>query len=245
LGHRGSVAETITRRFPFARGRSGAGYLPILAPGRMRARRWSPVEADMTLWRRAPRSVYRVYDEEQYLSGEGEPSSEPGPVGEDLGQTTVPYSSPRTIRLLALGLFAVVTASAAVIVAVGVLSHPKAAPTLGVARHERTHPSRILAVPESTTPAPAVRPGWTAHAQTVVKVGAASATTASAALQQRSNSRSVSPRRRFAAGGFSAVYAPTASAQPSSDVAREVVWGTSEAPLANEARIDGEFGFER
>ena len=77
MGRRRSVAETIERRFPYARKRPGAWSLPVLAPGRIRApRTWPRVQ--MSFLRRAPREVYRVYGEDQYLEGEVAPDGASG-----------------------------------------------------------------------------------------------------------------------------------------------------------------------
>jgi hypothetical protein len=204
----------------------------------------------MTLWHRAPRSVYEVYDEEQYLSGEGNPVGEPGSAGEDLGQTSVPYRGPRTVRLLALALLAVVTVSALGIVAVGLVRHPKVVPALGVARREHTHSSRTSAIFKSTTPVSTVRPGLTAHVRAITRVSAASpaaasAITASTAPRPRGPSRSGLPQQRFATYGRSSKDTPAAPLQSSSSIASETVWVTGESPLTNETRIADEFGFER
>jgi hypothetical protein len=66
LGRRQSIERTTARRCPSARKRPGAGYLPTLAPGRPRA---PAGDRTMTLLRRAPREVYRVYSEEEFFDG--------------------------------------------------------------------------------------------------------------------------------------------------------------------------------
>ncbi len=54
---------------PIRRKRPEAGYLPTLASGRLCA---SADDDDrMTLLRRRPREVYRVYYEDEYLNGAG------------------------------------------------------------------------------------------------------------------------------------------------------------------------------
>lgn len=208
----------------------------------------------MTLWRRAPRSVYEVYDEEQYLSDEGEPIGEPESVSEGFGQTAVSqtavsYNGPRTVRLFALGLLSVVTVSAAAIIAVGVLRHPNAAPTLGVARRDRVYPTRPSAAFESATPTSKVRSGWTSPTHTTVKAGAISVIAASVVPQVRpqvdGHSESSTRQQGFARDWHSVVHDTTAQIQASSDVEDKAVWGAGEPSLTNEARIDGEFGFER
>jgi hypothetical protein len=125
----------------------------------------------MTLWRRAPRSVYQVYDEEQYLAGPKVPGSERiGPDHESqapasgLGQIDPGYphapgalpgayarqesdrlaerSTHRTSgRVLALSLLSVVTAGATGLVALEVSRHSAATPP-PVSRHRA--PAREL-----------------------------------------------------------------------------------------------------
>lgn len=197
----------------------------------------------MTLWRRAPRSVYEVYDEEGYLSGEGEPIGGPESADESFGQTAVSQTAvsckdSRTVRLFALGLLSVVTVSAAAIVAVGVSRHPNA-PALGVARRDGVYPTRPSAG----------RSGWIPRTHTTVKAAAVSAIAASAAPQVHPRvggySHSILRQQGFARGRPYVVYAATAEIQASSDAAGKAVWGTGESSFTSEARIDGEFGFER
>jgi hypothetical protein len=52
-----------------ARRRPGAWYIPVLAPGRMRALSRTGKAAHMSIWHRAPREVYRVYGEDEYPGG--------------------------------------------------------------------------------------------------------------------------------------------------------------------------------
>jgi hypothetical protein len=68
LGRRQSIERTTARRFPSARKRPEAGYLPTLASGRPRARMLLSGDPAMTLLRRAPREVYRVYSEEEFFA---------------------------------------------------------------------------------------------------------------------------------------------------------------------------------
>ncbi len=76
MGRWRSVGDTIAQRFPSARKRPGAGFTSVLAPGRLRGRgplrraRSSLGGSSMSLWRRAPRQVYCVYGEDEYLADE-------------------------------------------------------------------------------------------------------------------------------------------------------------------------------
>jgi hypothetical protein len=131
LGRRRSVAETIARRFPSARERPGAGYLPILAPGRLRASPQPRVHTDMTLWRRAPREVYRVYGEDEYLDDEGSTGegSQANPIpGRWEGQPGVisPAShGSHTAQLLGLGLLVGVVIGVLALVVVNASHKPR------------------------------------------------------------------------------------------------------------------------
>lgn len=218
----------------------------------------------MTFWRRAPRSVYRVYDEDQYLAGEPEHVGEGEPAGEDREQTAAVSRGPRSVRLLALGLLAAVTTSAAAIVAVEVSRHSQTASAPPVARRDRAHPAGP-AVPRP--PMPASR-RW---------LGPTATPMASApAVPERAMRRSVTASLSSAVTrGRSAPYSSTAPTQPSVGAADMAVWHTGESlsaggcsPIgeppardrsparggllttgeslsASELHTDGEFGFER
>lgn len=142
MGRWRSVAETIDRRFPSARKRPGAGSFPVLAPGRLRGLlRWFG-GWPMSLWRRAPRQVYRVYGEDEYLAeehvadesedlrcversglGENQAEVEVSPAvggrkrGPEVGSLS--FTGSRTPRLVGVGLLLGVTVGAAGLV----LSH--------------------------------------------------------------------------------------------------------------------------
>ena len=64
-GRRRSIERTTARRRPSARRRSGHGDLPSPGTGRPRARTMGRL---MMLLSRAPREVYRVFDEEDFLA---------------------------------------------------------------------------------------------------------------------------------------------------------------------------------
>jgi hypothetical protein len=148
LGHRRSVAETIERRFPSARRRPGAWHLPVLAPGRMRAQPRVGSAARMSLWERAPREVYRVYGEDQYVDGETaspedqatvefDPSAEAsgsafGADGSSLphshGSASTRASGPHAGRLLGIGLLVGVSLATLALVVSNVLQRNRATP---------------------------------------------------------------------------------------------------------------------
>lgn len=141
----------------------------------------------MTLWRRAPRSVYQVYDEESYLSGDGAAASvgEPtgasgldgvsGPAGagrsagEEREQMETLSHGPRAVRLLALGLLGVVSVIAATIIAAQTLHHSQAPPAPIAGRRDRVR-SAWTATPHSPTPASRVRQSLTTRTGTVASV---------------------------------------------------------------------------
>lgn len=135
MGRWRSVAETIDRRFLSARERPGAGFLPILAPGRLRGRCRSSGGSPMSLWRRAPRQVYRVYGEDEYLAEEHVAADAEFLRAEDshsyekrseLGGAAPPTAS-RTPRLVGIGLLLGVTVGAAGLV-LSHLSHEASTP---------------------------------------------------------------------------------------------------------------------
>ncbi len=133
MGRRRSVAETIERRFPSARGRPGAGYLPILAPGRPRDQSQLGVDELMTLWRRVPREVYRVYGQDEYLAGDdqapAQPSSSATPVEYERGS--------RSGRLVGLGALVGVSVGALGLVLTHASSRAPAARSSGIAQSAR------------------------------------------------------------------------------------------------------------
>jgi hypothetical protein len=152
LGRRRSVAGATSRRCPSARTRPGAGYLPTLALGRprgpppLRAARdvAAPTLAPpMTLLRRPPRQVYRVYSEEEFLAAE-DWSLEPPAEG--------PSSSPwgRVAGIAAL------TGAVAMVVGVVVMSESRSGvsrrSTLGMLASNRSSRSAPAAPPPSSQP---------------------------------------------------------------------------------------------
>jgi hypothetical protein len=106
----------------------------------------------VTLWKRAPRSVYSVYGEQEYLSGgdldAGEQESSPAIAYE-------PSSASRSTRLLGLGLLVGVILSAIALVALNA-SHP-GAPSRGDI-------GRRAPVDQASAP---VRPRSVTHARTL------------------------------------------------------------------------------
>jgi len=66
MGRRRSIERTTARRCPSVRKRPGLGELPAPGFGRPRARLGGGA---VTSLRRAPREVYRLYDEEAFFAG--------------------------------------------------------------------------------------------------------------------------------------------------------------------------------
>jgi hypothetical protein len=192
----------------------------------------------MSLWRRAPRSVYRVYEEEQYLAGEGEPPVEDLPAAEDREAIAALSRGSRYGRLLPLGLLAAVTASATGIAAMAIMRRPYKAPVPAVAHRDRAHPTRPAA---SALPMPVsrARPGSIARA--VKTVSLISPPVAAGPAAHRFAVVSPGP---IGMGGRSAVYAPTSPIQPAAGAADMATWHTSELSATNESHADNEFGFE-
>jgi hypothetical protein len=194
----------------------------------------------MSFWRRAPRSVYQVYDEEQYLAGESETAGEGELASEDHEQITVPTQvpthGPRSVRLLALGVLAVVTVSAASIVAVAARHHSQTGPVPVVAHRGRTHPAWTTE-PELPTRVSQAQPSRTPR---VVLVASAPVVP-----KLPAHSSAVSSSRRVGMDERSVMPPSGAPMQPSSEVADAAAWPTNESSPTNESQIDDEFGFER
>jgi hypothetical protein len=66
MGRRRSIERTTARRCPSVRMRPGLGELPAPGSGRQRARLGGGA---MTLLRRTPREVYRLFDEDEFFAG--------------------------------------------------------------------------------------------------------------------------------------------------------------------------------
>lgn len=193
----------------------------------------------MTLWRRAPRSVYRVYDEESYLSGEGASAGVGGPADDGREQLAPPLRGPRALRLLALGLLGIVTAIAATIVAAQLLHHAQTDPPVA-ARRDRTGSVWAMAS-QPPTPASREHPGSTTRSVTAAPVALAPAIPATPAHSSVAASLGGSARR----SGGSVVSALVPPTRPSTGVANAAWLSASESLAANESRANGEFGFER
>jgi hypothetical protein len=222
----------------------------------------------MTFWRRAPRSVYQVYDEESYLSGEGaaagvgEPVGASGPVdagrpvGDGREHMEALSHGPRAARLLILGLLGVITAVAAIIVAAHVLHHSRAAPSPVAAHRDRTR-SAWTAMPQPPTPASRERPRSTTRTVTSAPVASVPAlpapsshsfAAASSGGSGRSDASAVSPLASPTQPlvGIADAASLPASELPSTDELSSTNASLPEAasPSANELHTDGEFGFE-
>lgn len=216
----------------------------------------------MTLWHRAPRAVYRVYDEDEYFAGTGEPSGdEPGPgsaqdapasglgridpaLHGDLGAESAMYGTKghrefaalsrghNAVRLLAIGLLVGVTVSAASLVALELLGHSHPGLAPITAHLDTTHPDRPALV----------RTAPTATARTA---GAAPAQPALASPEGPARRPAVVSLRHVGMPGRSGANPfkpPTEWPVGAADV---TAWHTSESPPTTERQVDSEFGFER
>jgi hypothetical protein len=182
----------------------------------------------VTLWQRAPREVYRVYGEDEYLSaddahatqGESQPRAgeegSPSLLGGDLR-----YS--RSGRLLGLGLLVVVTVGAVGLV-VASASHRHVAPSSGVLRGAPAN----IASPSSATES--VKHGQAVRKQTFAVPSSGERTVRSPLL--------LSPARRsYTKTGKSVlIQVPTRIPLPQAEIS---------APVGPATHIDGEFDFER
>jgi hypothetical protein len=91
----------------------------------------------MSLWHRAPREVYRVYGEDEYLVGDPVPGAEDAPAE----KVTLDESFSHSRRLLGLGLLAVVTVGALALVVLNA-SHRSEEPHASAAAREVTSSAR-------------------------------------------------------------------------------------------------------
>jgi hypothetical protein len=209
----------------------------------------------MTLWHRAPRSVYQVYDEESYLSGEGaaagvgEPTGASGPAGagrsagDGRERMEAPSHGPHAVRLLTLGLLGLVTAIAATIIVVQALHHSQAAPAPVTSHRDRTRSAwTATSQPPMPKPTPAsrVQPGSTTR--TVTSESVASAPVVPVPPAYISAAVSSGGSGRSGASAISPLASPTG---PSAGVADAASLPVGEPLSASESHTDGEFGFER
>jgi hypothetical protein len=213
----------------------------------------------MTLWKRAPRSVYQVYDEEQYLAGSDLPGSEEIGLGHesqaptngsgqiDPGYPKDPGAAPgvytrqerdglaerfrqrNSSRVLALGLLSVVTATATGLVALGVSRH--SAPPLAPVRRVpvRRQRSEMAAASASTSAVP--------YRRVVVEP---------LGPERVASGPMVLPSRRVGTSAHPAAGPPAASIERLAEVVDVARWHATESqPMTAESQGDDEFGFER
>jgi hypothetical protein len=201
----------------------------------------------MTFWHRAPREVYRVYGEDEYLAEEHDGVELP-PGGERDGQMDRPVtvssgpSGSHAARLLGLGLLAGVTLGAVGLV-VSNLSHRALAPP----RHV-VHSGNKARLPGNGSPARRVPTAVSAGAESTV--GSPTGATLAYPPQSRSVSRvtggrpsaatspRIAPKYIGSYPGSMSFRSATASRQWLSP--GDVLGGTRSATSP-----DGEFGFER
>lgn len=187
----------------------------------------------MTLWHRAPRSVYQVYDEEQYFAGEDEP------VVEDREQPAPSSHDPRSVRLLALGLLATVTLSVAGIVAVDALRRSHTTPAPAVSRRDPTRQARPVAL-SPPMPASGGERGSAVRTMTI-----ATPVPVPAVSERPARRPAVVSPRCVGVPGRSGAYPLAAPIERTVAAADVASWHASESPPTDESQVDGEFGFER
>jgi hypothetical protein len=165
----------------------------------------------MKLWHRAPREVYRVYGEEEYLIEEHEAVEEIHPTGEtdrleDRRATvsSLPHSS-RTARLVGLGLLVGVSVGAVGLVVFNMAHRASAPPPLVVSRGARTHLARGASV---------AGPGFASrHASVAGRTFAGIPAGSERAIRRSAGSRAGhAPSPTYAPSGFAA--SPRASGSP-------------------------------
>jgi hypothetical protein len=183
----------------------------------------------MTFWRRAPREVYRVYGEDEYLA-EGEHASaeahlaDDGRPGQAWSQATgAQVRAPHSGRLLGLGLLVGVTVGA-----------------LGLVLLNASHRPRSASPPSAS---PRSVKASTGSRQAVGGSAAVASDSRQAARAQRH--LAVSWRSRIKSPAGSAPSAePMGSGLPVGSGLRASAYELSESGVAV-SRADDEFGFER
>jgi len=200
----------------------------------------------MTLWRRAPREVYRVYGEEEYLGGDAPSAveeSHQAPVQEHAKDHYAVVGHPayraQAGRLVGLGLLVGVVVSAAALVVLNVAHRPPTAPPATVARVAHAHGAARASsgaaidggspVSVSKNPTPRVR----ARTRTRARVGAHSST------GHPSGGRSSTRQAHRSAESVSEAASAEWSAPPRSTTSDPAPSGAEAPP------IGGEFEFER
>jgi hypothetical protein len=227
----------------------------------------------MTLWHRAPRSVYQVYDEEQYLSGADVPDGEEtGPghesqapasgIGQidpecpqDLGEMTGEHtrrerdglaerSRQRSLgRMLALSLLCVVTASVACLVAFAVSRHSAATPPV---HRALARPLRSVVSGSNVPMSKMSASSVSASAVSVYPSPDRRAVVKPVELERVASGPMVVPPRRVGTSARPVAGPPPAPIERLGEVADVARWHATESlPTTTESQIDDEFGFER
>jgi hypothetical protein len=207
----------------------------------MRARLQPHAGGLMTLWQRAPREVYRVYGEDEYLA-EGEvhaaTESRSVPVSEEA-------HGPRSGRLLGLGLLVGVTVGALGLVVLNVSHRGTAGSRLGVSHRAAEGAVRHTSAPARTSPELAIH----GSAAPVSRPGAPSPPMRSAVRPQQVPSTRLTTRQPVGLSlrRRSRAARPSESTPIDASVERGRLWPVMSVPTASEAAVppaDGEFGFE-
>lgn len=206
----------------------------------------------MSLWRRAPRQVYRVYGEDEYLAEERVAADAEFPRGaedshsyeerSELGAAT-PTTASRTPRLVGVGLLLGATVGAAGLV----YSHLS---------HEASPPRVSSSGPSVLRRASGANSGSVSqHTFAAASAGSESATRSKGASTSRASASghtvSGSVARHRVSGLVAAVRHPYRSRQSTGALTAGPLWRSSKtAPVPSEALISfaasgGEFEFER
>jgi hypothetical protein len=195
----------------------------------------------MTLWHRAPREVYRVYGQDEYLAEDdlqvGEAFSAP-PAGEEARGS-------RSGRLVGLGVLVGVTVGALGLVVLNVWHQRSAAPRSVVAQSARARAAGHSSAASRVSTAS--RASTASHVSVRVPTGAEPATHTSTRPASHVSASVRPPARPL-------VRSPSRGGTPTRPVSNAVSVGpwrgrlsTSELPAsdAGPPTIDGEFDFER
>jgi hypothetical protein len=191
----------------------------------------------MTLWRRAPRQVYRVYGEEEYLATDATPSCESSqPPSANLDEGHHAVSSPcsyesHTGRLLGLGLLASVTVGVLGLVGLNA-SHRHDSP------HRHDNPPRLRAMQSVGAGAPDRASAAVSNSPTAVLHSAGDLATRMAGSVGEPMALELKRQAsRLTMSNDSVLeVAVQSSRPPTSEMPR---------PSTGEPILDGEFSFER
>ncbi len=215
----------------------------------------------MKLWHRAPRQVYRVYGEDEYLAQDDLQAQETGPTpvdgygyGDHAVASSRPHSS-RAGRLVGLCLFVGVSAGALGLVVVNVLHRSRVASRSVIAQGARNPPTNDASAGAhahaAVSSGAAIKWAGAVRAKTPSSSGSALTRTSASvdgATPSAHEPRTHTPQARVCAY-------PRPSSGRSIGLAPGATWiETDQPPLSSSGipypdapppSVDGEFGFER